>query len=57
MDEGVSAAVWALPGAEDDKDLPTVLGESVEEYAPRLFEILGLMTAVHPVPSRTPTLR
>lgn len=49
VDEGVSAAVWAPPGAEDDEDLPTVLGESVQEYAPRLFEILGLMEAKHPV--------
>src|SRR5215210_9321239 len=35
-DEGLCAAIWAPPGAEDDDDLPTVLGESVEEYAPRL---------------------
>jgi ribosomal protein S18 acetylase RimI-like enzyme len=47
--EGVSAAVWAPPGAEDDEGLATVLGESVEEYAPRMFEILGLMEAKHPV--------
>jgi GNAT superfamily N-acetyltransferase len=49
VDEGVSAAVWAPPGAEDDADLPTLLGESLEEYAPRLFEILALMEAKHPV--------
>ena len=49
VDEGVSAAVWAPPGAQDDEDLPSVLGESVEEYAPRLFEVLGLMEAKHPV--------
>ena len=49
VDEGVSAAVWAPPGAENDEDLPTVLGDSVEEYAPRLFEVLGLMEAKHPV--------
>jgi GNAT superfamily N-acetyltransferase len=49
VDEGVSAAVWAPPGAEDDEDLPTVLGEVVEEYAERLFEILGLMEEKHPV--------
>ena len=30
-------------------NLPTVLGESVEEYAQRLFEILALMEARHPV--------
>jgi GNAT superfamily N-acetyltransferase len=47
--EGVAAAVWAPPGAEDDEDLPAVLGVTVEEYAPRLFEILGLMEAKHPV--------
>ena len=48
VDEGVSAAVWAPPGAEDDEELPTVLGEAVEEYAERLFEILGLMEEKHP---------
>lgn len=49
VDEGVSAAVWATPGAEDEEELPAVLGEIVEEYAERLFEILGLMEAKHPV--------
>ena len=48
-DDEVCAAVWAPPGAEDDAVLPMMLGESVEEYAPRLFEILGLMDAKHPV--------
>ena len=48
VDEGVSAAVWAPPGAEDDEKLPTVLGEAVEEYAARLFEIFGLMEEKHP---------
>ncbi len=48
VDEGVSAAVWAPPGAEDDEELPTVLGEVVEEYAERLFEIFGLMEEKHP---------
>jgi GNAT superfamily N-acetyltransferase len=48
VDGGVSAAVWAPPGAEDDEELPTVLGEVVEEYAGRLFEILGLMEEKHP---------
>ena len=47
-DEGVSAAVWATPGAEDDEELPTVLGEAVEEYAERLFEILEVMEEKHP---------
>jgi GNAT superfamily N-acetyltransferase len=49
VDERVSAAVWAPPGAEDDEELPTVLGEVVEDYAERLFEILGLMEEKHPV--------
>ena len=48
VDQGASAAVWAPPGAEDDEELPTVLGEAVEEYAERLFEILGLMEEKHP---------
>jgi GNAT superfamily N-acetyltransferase len=48
VDEGVSAAVWAPPGAEDDEQLPTALGEVVEEYAERLFEALGLMEEKHP---------
>ena len=48
VDEGVSAAVWAPPGAEDDEELPTVLGEVVEEYAERLFEIFALMEDKHP---------
>src|SRR2546429_1448184 len=26
VDEGVSAAVWAPPGAEDDEELPAVVG-------------------------------
>jgi GNAT superfamily N-acetyltransferase len=49
VDEGASAAVWAPPGAEDDVELPAVLGAVVEEYAERLFEILGLMEEKHPV--------
>ena len=44
-----SAAVWGPPGAEDDEELPTVLGKAVDEYAERLFEILGLMEEKHPV--------
>jgi GNAT superfamily N-acetyltransferase len=48
VDEGVSAALWAPPGAEDDEELPTVLGEVVAEYAERLFEIFGLMEEKHP---------
>ncbi|MDQ3571401.1 MAG: GNAT family N-acetyltransferase [Actinomycetota bacterium] len=49
VDEGVTAAVWAPPGAEDDEELPPVLGEAVEEYAERLFEVLGLLEEKHPV--------
>jgi GNAT superfamily N-acetyltransferase len=49
VDEGVSAAVWAPPGAKDDDELPAVLGAAVEEYAERLFEILGRMGEKHPV--------
>jgi GNAT superfamily N-acetyltransferase len=48
VDEGVSAAVWAPPGAEDDEELPAALGEAVEEYAERLSEIFGLMEQAHP---------
>ena len=48
VDEGVSAAVWAPPGAEDDEGLPTVLGAVVEEYEERLSEILALMGEKHP---------
>jgi ribosomal protein S18 acetylase RimI-like enzyme len=49
VDEGASAAVWAPPGARDDEELPALLGGVVEEYAERLFEILGLMEEKHPV--------
>ena len=49
VDEGVSAAVWAPPEAEDDEELPAVLGEVVEEYAERLFEVFGIMEEKHPV--------
>jgi GNAT superfamily N-acetyltransferase len=49
LDDGVSAAVWAPPGAKDDEELPALLGAVVEEYAERLFEIFGLMEEKHPV--------
>ena len=49
VDEGVSAAVWAPPGAEDDEEAPAVLGAAVEEYAEPLFEVLGLLEENHPV--------
>jgi GNAT superfamily N-acetyltransferase len=48
VDEGVSTAVWAPPGAEEDEELPTLLGEVMEEYAERLFEIFPLMEEKHP---------
>jgi GNAT superfamily N-acetyltransferase len=48
VDEGVTAAIWAPPGAEDEEELPTALGELAEEYAERLFEIFGLMEEKHP---------
>jgi GNAT superfamily N-acetyltransferase len=49
VDEGVSAALWAPPGAADDEELPTVLGEILEADAERLFEVFGLMAQAHPV--------
>jgi len=47
--EGVPAAVLAPPGAKDDEELPARLGGVAEEYAERLFEILGLMEEKHPL--------
>ncbi|MDT7633017.1 MAG: hypothetical protein QOI50_4947 [Pseudonocardiales bacterium] len=49
VDEGISAALWAPAGAADDEELPTVLGQVLEEDADRLFEVFGLMAATHPV--------
>jgi GNAT superfamily N-acetyltransferase len=49
VDEGVSAAVWAPPGAKDDEELAARLGGAAQEYAERLFEILGLMEEKHPL--------
>ncbi len=49
VDEGVSAAVWAPPGAEDDEQLGDRIGEISAEYADRVFEVLGLMEEKHPV--------
>jgi GNAT superfamily N-acetyltransferase len=49
VDDGIAAAVWAPPGADDDQNLPAALGAALEEYADRLFEILGLMEEKHPV--------
>src|SRR5215211_7346085 len=37
VDEGVSAAVWAPPGAKDDEDLPILLRYSIKNYSPRLY--------------------
>ena len=49
VDEGVSAAVWAPPGAEDDEQLEERIGEISAENADRVFEVLGLMEEKHPV--------
>ena len=49
VDDGIAAAVWAPPGADEDEDLPAVLGAALEEHADRLFEVLGLMEDKHPV--------
>ena len=48
VDEGVSAAVWAPPGAEDDEQLVERIGKASGEYSDRLFEVLGLMEEKHP---------
>lgn len=48
VDEGVSTAVWAPPGAEDDEQLVERIGETSQEYADRVFELLGLMEENHP---------
>src|SRR4051812_42968284 len=45
---GVSAAVWASPGAEDDEQLPERIGEILQENAERAFVALGLMAEIHP---------
>jgi len=49
VDQGVSTALWAPPGAADDEELPPVLGEILEQDAERLFEVFGLMAQTHPV--------
>jgi ribosomal protein S18 acetylase RimI-like enzyme len=45
---GVSAAVWAPPGAEEDEQLPDRFAEITAENVERAFEVLGLMDEVHP---------
>ena len=45
---GVSAAVWAPPGAEDDVQLPDRIGEILQENADRAFVALSMMAEVHP---------
>jgi hypothetical protein len=45
---GVSAAVWAPPGAEDDEKLPERIGEILQEDADRAFVALALMAEIHP---------
>ena len=49
VDEGVSAAIWAPPGAEDDEQLVERMGEIAAEYVDRFFEVLGRMEEKHPV--------
>jgi GNAT superfamily N-acetyltransferase len=49
VDEGVATAVWGPPGAEEDEQLPAVLGEAAEEHAERLFEVFELMEEKHPM--------
>jgi GNAT superfamily N-acetyltransferase len=49
VDEGVSTALWAPPGAADDEQLPPVLGEILQDDAERLFEVFGLLAENHPV--------
>lgn len=48
VDEGVSAAVWAPPAAEDDEQLVERIGRISAEYADRVFQVLGLMEEKHP---------
>jgi GNAT superfamily N-acetyltransferase len=48
VDEGVSAAVWAPPGAEDDEHLAERIGEISAEYVDRIFGVLGLLEEKHP---------
>jgi GNAT superfamily N-acetyltransferase len=49
VEEGVSAAIWAPPGAEDDEALGERIGAIAAEYADRTFEVRGLMGEKHPV--------
>jgi GNAT superfamily N-acetyltransferase len=49
VDEGISTALWAPPGAADDEELPGLLGEILEDAAERLFKVFGLMAETHPV--------
>lgn len=46
--EGVSAAVWAPPGAEDDEQLPERIGDILQENAERAFVALAMMAEIHP---------
>ncbi len=49
VEEGVSAAIWAPPGAEDDEALGDQIGAIAAEYAERTFEVMGLMEEKHPI--------
>jgi GNAT superfamily N-acetyltransferase len=48
-DDLVGGAIWIPPSGEDDGDeLAVALGEASGEYAPRLFQLLELLDAMHP---------
>jgi GNAT superfamily N-acetyltransferase len=49
VEEGVSAAIWAPPSAEDDEALGERIGGIASEYADRTFEVMGLMEEKHPL--------
>lgn len=49
LQDAVSVAVWAPPGAEDDEESGERVGEIMAENADRAFELMGLMAEKHPV--------
>jgi ribosomal protein S18 acetylase RimI-like enzyme len=46
-DELACAAVWGLPGVEEDEELGPAVVAAAEEHTDRLFEIVGLMEEAH----------
>jgi GNAT superfamily N-acetyltransferase len=48
VEEGVTAAVWAPPGAEEDEQLGEQVVEIAGEYGDRLGLVLGLLEENHP---------